>query len=332
MNYSTFSSTSARENITEIAPSIIGEVAHELLPHRPHYETANEIRFGTKGSFSVDKNKGTYFDYEDWKGGGLLDMICLFQGYATTKEAIDWLREKGFLNNTFVSQPRPASRRPNPPKSNDSKMFDIGQKIWSESETISFAQSHPVRLWSACRDLFRSYKDFPNTIRWHAKKRFIVVALSPFQDFLSAYPESPKPQQFHLIAINSKGNKRMGFKGNTDKRTYGRSKSCCVACFGDPRDGSIAIAEGIADALALTHDFPTTLACLTTFQRIANDSQLVDAISTKQVFLCSDNDQAGKQAEQKLITELGKRDAETYFIPEPKSKDPASARKGDIDE
>jgi hypothetical protein len=34
-----------------------------------------QLRYGTKGSLSVDIKKGTFFDYEAGQGGGVLDLI-----------------------------------------------------------------------------------------------------------------------------------------------------------------------------------------------------------------------------------------------------------------
>ena len=115
----------SRVNINEHAPQIIGEVAHELLAHRPHFETDKEIRFGTKGSFSVDKVKGTYNNHEEDKGGGLLDMICHLEGYTSNNEAMRWLQAKGFLNNSYISQPRTHRPPPRAPKPINTEMLPV---------------------------------------------------------------------------------------------------------------------------------------------------------------------------------------------------------------
>ncbi len=58
---------------------------------------------------------------------------------------------------------------------------------------------------------------------------------------------------------------------------------------------------------------------------IANDEILVNRLSSKAVYLCSDNDTAGKRAEEKLAKAIGRKGGEIYFIPEPTAKDPAEA-------
>lgn len=310
-----------------LAPQIIDEVAKALMPDRPiSHENDREIRFGNKGSFLVDKREGTFYDFEDYTGGGMLDMIVHVEGLENRKQAVQWLKDHGFLDGPFTS---PQHKQPPPqPKTHqntDTGFFKYGLQLWKESEPIPFSQSHPVRQWCRHRNLFPSDKELPPTIRYHQKNGYIIVAMSSLKDFVNAYPDPPSPRQFHLISIDRQGNKRAAFKGGGDKRIFGQANVTCVALFGDPHAGQIAIAEGIADTLSLTSDFQCVVASITTLSKIANDETLVNYLSNKAVYLCSDNDEAGKQAERKLAKAIGHRGGEVYFIPEPMAKDPAEA-------
>ena len=149
--------------------------------------------------------------------------------------------------------------------------------------------------------------------------------MSSLRDFINAYPDPPAPRQFHVIAIDRQGNKSAAFKAGGDKRIFGQSNVTCVALFGNPHVDEIAVAEGMADALSLTSDFQCVFASITTFSKIANDETLVNYLSNKAVYLCGDNDNAGKQAEEKLAKAIGRRGGEIYLIPEPTAKDPAEA-------
>ncbi|KAB2689688.1 AAA family ATPase [Brucella tritici] len=73
-----------------------GEVARELLgePNK-HLSTTSELRFGNKGSVSIDLEKGTWFDHGENTGGGVLALIEKETG-RKGREAVEWLREKGF--------------------------------------------------------------------------------------------------------------------------------------------------------------------------------------------------------------------------------------------
>ena len=77
-------------------------VALELLGE-PSKATKEELRFGTRGSLSVDLRKGTWFDNEAGKGGGVVDLVQA-QMSLDPADAVAWLRENGYLpapaNNT----------------------------------------------------------------------------------------------------------------------------------------------------------------------------------------------------------------------------------------
>jgi putative DNA primase/helicase len=86
--------------IDQIARRLYGEI-------NAVQSTGSELRFGTHGSLSVDLGKGTFFDYENNTGGGLLDLINhkIGGGHA---EAFDWLRREGFLGNFDYERPNSA--------------------------------------------------------------------------------------------------------------------------------------------------------------------------------------------------------------------------------
>ena len=310
-----------------LAPQIIDEVAKALMLDRPIcHENDREIRFGNKGSFLVDKREGTFYDFEADTGGGILDMIVHVERLENRGQSVQWLRNHGFLDGPLTStQHKRPHPQPRARQSNNTGLFKYGLKLWKESEPIPFSQPHPVRQWCRHRNLFPSDRELPPTIRYHRKKGCITVAMSSLRNFINAYSDLPDPRQFHLISIDKQGNKRAAFKAGGDKRIYGQSNVTCVALFGNPHADEIAIAEGIADALSLTVDFQCVVASVTTFNKIANDETLVNYLSNKAVYLCSDNDKAGKQAERKLAKAIGHRGDEVYFIPEPMAKDPAEA-------
>lgn len=80
---------------TDFSPFMV-EVAQMLLgtPNK-HMSGKDELRFGTNGSVSVDVAKGTYYDFSEEKGGGVLDLIARQTGHQG-KAAVDWLKDQGF--------------------------------------------------------------------------------------------------------------------------------------------------------------------------------------------------------------------------------------------
>ena len=319
-------SQSQKDDIPTLAPAIIDEVAFMLMSDRPHTETDIDLRFGNKGSFSVNKRLGTFYDFEQAVGGGLLKMICHLTHLEHEKQAVDWLREKGFIDGTFT--PAERTHQPKEGRQQTRDMFKAGLKLWNEAKPIPFYQHHPVRRWCRHRNLFPGNKELPPTIRWHEGKGYIIVALAPLRDFNDAYPKAPEPRQFHLIAITKEGQKRHAFKGKSDKRTWGRPSVTCIALFGNPMAASINICEGVADALSIFARSPgTTLASITTFHKIKNCPSLITHLTAegRSVTLFSDNDDAGRSAQNDLGRTLYEQGGDVFVHENPMAKDPAQA-------
>jgi AAA domain-containing protein len=80
---------------TEFA-QIIGPLAQSLLgePNRA-YSSEHELRYGAKGSLSVDLQKGTWFDHEANEGGGALDLVTR-ETRLVGAERFEWLKSHGF--------------------------------------------------------------------------------------------------------------------------------------------------------------------------------------------------------------------------------------------
>lgn len=75
--------------------SLIGPVARELLgePNKA-MSSKTELRFGARGSLSVDLEKGTWFDHEANEGGGTLDLVTRGTGRKEA-ERFEWLKDHG---------------------------------------------------------------------------------------------------------------------------------------------------------------------------------------------------------------------------------------------
>lgn len=77
--------------------AVMRPVAIRLLgePNR-HLSRDKDLRWGNKGSVSVDLEKGAFFDNEANAGGGVIDLVMREQR-CDQRGAIDWLRREGFL-------------------------------------------------------------------------------------------------------------------------------------------------------------------------------------------------------------------------------------------
>ncbi|MEW5421925.1 AAA family ATPase [Amorphus sp. 3PC139-8] len=84
------------DNTADLFSKYAGAVAKELYGQpNDALSSEKELRFRGKGSLSVDLTKGTFFDYEDQVGGGVLALIERATG-RKGRERFDWLRENGF--------------------------------------------------------------------------------------------------------------------------------------------------------------------------------------------------------------------------------------------
>lgn len=86
--------------------------------------TKTELRFGKKGSLSIDLQKGTWHDHELDEGGGTLDLLKLY-GNMEKHEAIEWLVEQGYV--------APTERREKP--------------VRREDKFLGFMEHHPEKIF-----------------------------------------------------------------------------------------------------------------------------------------------------------------------------------------
>jgi hypothetical protein len=94
------------------APHDIGAIARILLGEpNAGMSSKHELRFGTRGSVSVDLRKGVWFDHERGIGGGDLDLIEDVTGLKG-KERIDWKRDHGIEIEGERRKPRPNGKAP----------------------------------------------------------------------------------------------------------------------------------------------------------------------------------------------------------------------------
>jgi hypothetical protein len=83
---------------------MIEPVARELLGE-PNKRLSNgtELRFGARGSVSIDLTKGTFYDFETEEGGGVIDLVAR---EVKGVEPATWLRERGYLPESDDDAPR----------------------------------------------------------------------------------------------------------------------------------------------------------------------------------------------------------------------------------
>src|SRR5262245_30839349 len=74
-------------------------IARELLgePNRA-LSSKTELRYGQHGSLSINLEKGTFYDHEAGIGGGAIAFVQLKGGFVEQSDALDWMRNHGYLD------------------------------------------------------------------------------------------------------------------------------------------------------------------------------------------------------------------------------------------
>ena len=84
-----------------------------LIDAEHRRERGREIRYGRRGSLSVDLPSGQWRDHEAGSGGGVLALVERCIGGDRTR-ALDWLADRGLIERRR-SPERPQKRRSRPP-------------------------------------------------------------------------------------------------------------------------------------------------------------------------------------------------------------------------
>lgn len=83
-----------------VAIALLGE-PDERKPH--------ELRYGTRGSLSINTESGTWYDHEAGNGGGVLDLIERETGNGG-RAAIEWLERQSIIQRANENRPAPRKR------------------------------------------------------------------------------------------------------------------------------------------------------------------------------------------------------------------------------
>ena len=129
-------------------PAIAGGVARALLGE-PLSATRTELRYGRRGSLSVDVEYGRWHDFEAGEGGGVLDLVTRERG--SRAAALAWLEAEGFIDQRDPALTRPESRcRP--------RVVETGNPTGARpcaTQPASRKDSRPFarRIWKTTRPL-----------------------------------------------------------------------------------------------------------------------------------------------------------------------------------
>ena len=279
-------------NFISIAPAVA-----ERLLGEPSSRSARELRWGSKGSFRLKLDTGTWSDFEAGEGGGMLALV-MREERLDKAGAIAWLESQGLLSSLpnrresgrsgaygHVSGKSVAAQSPYSPAikggsamTPERRGTDALRWIRSQILPIADAHAHPVRRWMAKRNLWRPELPLPPSIRWiaadapvfrgsHSGIGAIAFPLAPVEAWRAGYPDTPSPSAVQLVCIDADGEKAdyENSQGNrVDKPQFGNARMT-VWTIGDVTGDNVIVCEGAADALALAAREPDpVIATLTT--------------------------------------------------------------------
>jgi hypothetical protein len=81
--------------------ALMEPIARHLFGAPNRGSKADDLRWGTNGSLSVNPKKGVWHCYESGVGGGALDFVTTYvRDCSDHSEAMDWVRREGILNGS----------------------------------------------------------------------------------------------------------------------------------------------------------------------------------------------------------------------------------------
>ena len=109
-------------------------VRGHVSPDTPVRELGNEIRVGRKGSLSIVRLTGTFFDHETAKGGDVFDLVRVLTG---TREFPDTLRRVAEFTGTTESRSIPVSRPCSTARPNSRDTRAIAHSVWEAARPLA---------------------------------------------------------------------------------------------------------------------------------------------------------------------------------------------------
>ncbi|MCY4470742.1 MAG: toprim domain-containing protein [Thiotrichales bacterium] len=228
----------------------------EALLGEPTSRTRTELRYGRKGSLSVDIERGRWHDHEAGEGGGVLVLVERERG--SRPVALAWLEAEGFIGRRDTALTRPESRceaRAVKTVNNAPGARPCAAQPASRKDSGRFAR----RIWKATRPLTGTVAE-----RYLEARGVGHVAGAPTLRFHPALTHPNEPGRFPCLVagVQDAGGRFLGIQ-----RTYlavdGSGKASVDpvrASLGSLRGGAVRLAESIDDRLLVGEGIESTAA------------------------------------------------------------------------
>ena len=235
-------------------PAIAGDVALALLGE-PSSATGRELRFGRRGSLSVDLQHGCWFDHEAGTGGGVLDLVMREQN-CDRAGALAWLEAGGFLPGhaplraqESLSEPPSASATP------------LAARLW---DSAVGADDSSGRIYLARRWAWPPAgigPELPPSVQWlpagavaaNPALKWRDVPVGAVGALVFAWRKGPKLVAVSLLAVSETG-ARVGWfdKQRVKVRAVGSRTGAVFEARPGAGTDTLHLCEGEVDGLALS--------------------------------------------------------------------------------
>ena len=238
-------------------PAVATAAATALLGD-PTSRAPREWRWGRRGSFRLDLERGTWRDFETGEGGGVLDLVMRERRIGTKAEALEWLRAEGLVPGDHAAtgtEPRP--RRTPPPTKAARPKPDPERERKAERVATIMAGARtrigtPAEAYLIARRVWPPDWTAP-PVRWIPSGAW-PGDLPPGAAGAAVFPITDRNAltvAVQVEALDGSG-RRVGWRREDRyRRTFGRASGGVYLAHRPPTSPrSVVIAEGPLDAIA----------------------------------------------------------------------------------
>jgi len=239
-------------------PAVAPAVATALLGD-PSSRGPREWRWGRRGSFSLDLERGTWRDFEAGEGGGVLDLVMRERRLGTRAEALECLRAEGLVGgDRGAPWARPLPRRSAAPAAKPESDAGRAERERREERVAAIMAGSrictgtPAMAYLAARRVWPPDGPAPNVF-W-IPRHIWPGDLPPRADGAAVFPITDRDghvRGVHVEALDGGGGRVGWSPGDRYRRTFGRVSGGVYLAHRPPtHPRSVVIAEGPMDALA----------------------------------------------------------------------------------
>jgi hypothetical protein len=235
------------QQINEVLSAQFESLAHHLLgePNRK-LSSANNLRYGSKGSLSINIQKGLWHNFETGEKGNVLQLISMQMGFSDFKETIayakEYLKYKGRTPNiTNLKTVKEAMHK----ESNNKKFY--AEKLVKQSQIIegTLAEIYLKNHRGITQYQGADVRFLPKITTLHNNKKMQVPAL-----LCVGRDDDGTINHVQVIRLDAKSGDKDKLS-TISKQTYGAINGMGIELNNKGQGDTTYIAEGVETGLAL---------------------------------------------------------------------------------